>query len=53
MRVECDESGFRNLVPTPVGMLSSGVSLDAARHAKDGVFGRYHFFIVQEWFAKQ
>ena len=43
----------RNLVPTPVGMLGSGVSLGATGHAKDGVFGRYSFFIDLEWFAEQ
>ena len=34
-------------------MLGSGVSLGAAEHAKDGVFRRYSFFIIREWFAKQ
>ena len=34
-------------------MPGSGVSLGAAGHAKDGVFGRYYFFIVQEWFVEQ
>ena len=42
-----------NLVPTLVGMPDSSVSLSAVRHAKDGVFGHYPFFIVREWFAKQ
>ena len=43
----------RNLVPTPVGMLGSDVSLGATGHVKDGVFGRYSFFIDLEWFAEQ
>ena len=34
-------------------MPDSGVSLSTVRHAKDGVFGHYPFFIVREWFAKQ
>ena len=41
------------MVPTPVGMLGSSVSLGAAELAKDGVFGHYSFFIVREWFAEQ
>ena len=42
-----------NLVPTPVGMLSNGISLGAAGHAKDGVSGHYPSFIVREWFVEQ
>ena len=42
-----------NLVPTLIGMPNSGVSLGAAGHAKDGVFGHYSFFIVREWFASK
>ena len=34
-------------------MPGSGVSLGAAGHAKDGVFERYFFFIVREWFVEQ
>ena len=34
-------------------MPGSSVSLGAARHVKDGVFGHYSFFIVREWFAEQ
>ena len=34
-------------------MPGSGVSLGVAGHAKDGVLGRYSFFIVREWFAEQ
>ena len=41
------------MIPIPVGMLGSSVSLGAARHVKDGVFGHYSFFIVREWFAEQ
>ena len=43
----------RNLFPTPVGMLGSGVSLGATGHARDGVSGRYPSFIVREWFSEQ
>ena len=43
----------QTLIPTPIGMPSSGVSLGTAGHAKYDVFGRYPFFIVQEWFAEQ
>ena len=43
----------QNLVPTPGGMPGSGVSLGTAEHAKDGVFGLYPFFTVQEWFVEQ
>ena len=42
----------RNLVPTLAGMPGIAISLSAAGHAKDDVFGRYPFFIVQEWFAE-
>ena len=41
------------MIPIPVGMPGSSVSLGAARHVKDGVFGHYSFFIVREWFAEQ
>ena len=34
-------------------MPGSSVSLGTAGHVKDGVFGRYSFFIVREWFAEQ
>ena len=34
-------------------MPDSSVSLGVAGHVKDGVFGRYSFFIVWEWFAEQ
>ena len=34
-------------------MPGNDVSLGAARHRKDGVFGRYSFFIVWEWFVEQ
>ena len=34
-------------------MPGSGVSQGAVGYAKDGVFGRYSFFIVWEWFAEQ
>ena len=27
--------------------------LGVVGHAKDGVFGRYSYFIVREWFAEQ
>ena len=37
-----------NLVPTLAGMPDNGVSLGIVEHAKDGVFGRYYFFIVRE-----
>ena len=43
----------RNLVPTSVGMLGSGVSLGAVEHAKDGVSRWYPSFIVWEWFVEQ
>ena len=35
-----------NLVPNLVDMLGRGVSQGATEYAKDGVFGRYSFFIV-------
>ena len=34
-------------------MPDNSVSLGIVGHAKDGVFGRYPFFIVREWFAEQ
>ena len=34
-------------------MPGNSVSLGVAGHAKDGVFGRYSFFIDLEWFAEQ
>ena len=49
MGVECGESGLSGWL----GMPSSGVSLGTAEYAKYDVFGRYPFFIVQEWFAEQ
>ena len=41
------------MVPTLVGMPGNSVSLGAAGHEKDGVFGHYSFFIVREWFVEQ
>ena len=43
----------QNLVSTLVGTPGNGVSMGAVEHAKDGVFGRYSFFIIREWFAEQ
>ena len=34
-------------------MLGRGVSQGATGYAKNGVFGRYSFFVVREWVAEQ